>query len=76
LATRFAWVETIVQAALEGSRDQFIQALVLDGAIHDVRRASELADELLQAQAAYLPQFKFPIAEKTERSANTVKQNA
>lgn len=76
LATRFAWVETIVQAALEGSRDQFIQALVLDGAIRDVRRASELADELLQAQAAYLPQFKIPIAEKTERSANTVKQNA
>lgn len=58
LATRFMWAETIVEAALEGSREKFIQALVLDGAIRDVRRVAELADELLEAQSAYLPQFK------------------
>ena len=60
LSTRFMWAEMIVEAALEGSRDKFIQALVLDGAIRDVRKAAELADELLAAQAAYLPQFKKP----------------
>ena len=33
LATRFAWVETVTEAALEGSREKFIQALILDGAV-------------------------------------------
>ena len=58
LATRFAWVETIVEAALEGSRDKFIQALVLDGAVDSIDTAAKLADELLAAQAEYLPQFE------------------
>ena len=57
LATRLAWVETIVDAALEGSRDKFVQALVLDGAVSSMKMAGELADELLAAQAEYLPQF-------------------
>lgn len=59
LATRFAWVETIVEAALEGSRRKFIQALLLDGAVDSVETATALAEDLLTAQAAYLPQF-FP----------------
>ncbi|HET6453755.1 MAG TPA: hypothetical protein VFI02_05075, partial [Armatimonadota bacterium] len=54
LASRFAWVETVVDAALEGSRDKFIQALVLDGAVSSLDMAAKLADELLTAQAAYL----------------------
>lgn len=58
LATRFMWVETIVEAALEGSRDKFIQALVLDGAVKSLEIAEQLADELLHAQRAYLPQFQ------------------
>jgi len=58
LATRFAWVETIVEAALEGNRQKFIQALVLDGSIRDLQQAAALADDLLKAQSAYLPQFK------------------
>jgi alpha-galactosidase len=57
LATRFAWVETVVEAALEGSREKFIQALVLDGCVDSLRTATALADELLEAQAAHLPQF-------------------
>jgi alpha-galactosidase len=57
LAARFAWVETIVDAALEGARDKFIQALLIDGAVDSVDQATQLADELLAAQAAYLPQF-------------------
>ena len=58
LATRYQWVETIVEAALEGSRDKLIQALVLDGAVTSLEAAARLAAELLAAQAAYLPQFK------------------
>lgn len=58
LATRYQWVETIVEAGLEGSRDKFIQAIVLDGYIESFDMATKLADELLSAQAAYLPQFK------------------
>ena len=54
LASRFAWVETVVEAALEGSRDKFIQALVLDGAVSSMEIAAKLADELLAAQADYL----------------------
>jgi len=57
LATRLAWVETIVEAALEGSRRKFIQALLLDGAVDSVETATALADDLLAAQAEYLPQF-------------------
>ncbi len=58
LATRFAWVETIAQAALEGSREKFIQALILDNAAGSLEIATALADELLAVQAPYLPQFQ------------------
>lgn len=49
LATRFAWVQAISEAALEGSRDKFIQALILDGAVKSPDMAVALADELLDA---------------------------
>jgi alpha-galactosidase len=55
LATRFQWVETVVDAALERSREKFIQALVLDGGVGSLEIATALADELLAAHAAYLP---------------------
>lgn len=58
LATRLLWQETIVDAALEGSREKFIQALVLDGAVSSVDMATALADDLLKAHAPYLPQFE------------------
>jgi len=58
LATRLQWVETVVEAALEGSRDKFVQALVIDGAVDSLETAERLADDLLAAQAAHLPQFK------------------
>jgi len=57
LATRFQWVETIVDAALEGSREKFVQALLLDGAVESVETAYRLADALLEAQAEFLPRF-------------------
>jgi alpha-galactosidase len=55
LATRYQWVETVVEAALEGSREKFIQALVLDGAVSSIETATALADELLAAQTEHLP---------------------
>lgn len=58
LATRFQWAETVVEAALEGSRDKFVQALILDGAVRSTDQAAKLADELLAAQKQYLPDFK------------------
>ena len=57
LATRFQWVETVVEAALTGNRRQFVQALLLDGAVDGIDMAYQLADELLKGQATYLPQF-------------------
>jgi len=57
LATRLQYVETVVEAALEASRNKFVQALVLDGWVNDIGMAENLADELLAAQAEYLPQF-------------------
>jgi alpha-galactosidase len=61
LATRYQWVETIVEAALERSRDKFIQALILDGAVSSVEQAVALADELLATQAAYLPGWEMGV---------------
>lgn len=58
LASRLMWQETTVEAALEGSRSKFIQALVLDGAVNSIDTAVLLADELLAAHAAHLPQFR------------------
>ncbi|MCZ7646062.1 MAG: hypothetical protein M5U26_12375 [Planctomycetota bacterium] len=57
LATRFQWVETVAEAALEGSREKFIQALVLDGSVREFDLAAKLADALLEAQRPYLPRF-------------------
>jgi alpha-galactosidase len=54
LATRYQWVEVIVEAALERSREKFVQALVLDGAVSSIDEAAALADDLLAAQARYL----------------------
>ncbi len=57
LATRFQWVEVLVEAAMEGSREKFIQALALDGAVDSLSTAARLADDLLAAHAPHLPQF-------------------
>lgn len=54
LATRFAWVETLVEAYVHNSRDKFIQALILDGAVSSVDTAVQLADELIAAHKPFL----------------------
>ncbi len=58
LATRFQWVELIVEAALECNRDKFISALILDGGVQSPDVAVALADDLLAAQRSYLPEFR------------------
>jgi len=58
LVKHLSWVETLVEAALEGSRDKFVQSLVIDGSAKSMEQAQQLADELLAAHAASLPQFK------------------
>ena len=57
LATRFAWVATVTEAALEGSREKFIQAMILDGAVQSPDSAVRLVDKFIEAQAAYLPKL-------------------
>lgn len=57
LATRYHWGETLVDAAIDGDRRKFVQAMFLDGAVKSLDVAERLADDLLQVQAEYLPQF-------------------
>ena len=58
LVSRLAVVETIVDAALTGSRDLFVQALVADGSCPSLAVAGKLADDLLAAHAEHLPRFE------------------
>jgi alpha-galactosidase len=57
LQRRLAAHALTVEAALSGSRSLFVEALLADGAVSDAATAGKLADELLHAQAAHLPQF-------------------
>jgi alpha-galactosidase len=58
LAARFQWVEVLVEAALRGSRERFVQALLLDGAVRSVPEAESLANDLIAAHIRHLPQFR------------------
>lgn len=58
LASRLAVVETVVDAALDGDRELFVQALVADGSVKSLAGAQRLADDLLAAHAEHLPQFE------------------
>ena len=57
LATRFAWVEMVVEAALECSRTKFVDALILDGGVKSADMAAALADDLLENHRAQLNNF-------------------
>lgn len=57
LARKIACQRLTVEAALRGSRDLFIEALLMDGCISQPDIAAKLVDELLEAQKPYLPQF-------------------
>jgi len=57
LASRLQWVETTADAALERSREKFIQALMIDGYTRSLDQADRLADALLAAQVEHLRPF-------------------
>jgi alpha-galactosidase len=53
LATRFQWVECVVDAALANDSDLLVQALLLDGAVSSVDAAAALADEYMAHNAVF-----------------------
>lgn len=55
IAQRLAWVEILAEAAAESSREKFIQALILDGAVKSADEAARMADDFISAQRDYLP---------------------
>ena len=59
VARKIAATRLTVAAALAGDRGLFVEALLADGAVNDPQIARRLADELLEAQRQYLPNF-FP----------------
>src|SRR5579859_1032674 len=54
--------ELIVQAALEGDRRLALQAMVNDPLVGNLEIARKLLDDLLEAHAEYLPQFRKRVA--------------
>lgn len=54
---KLAAVEVTVQAALRGSFDLFVEALLTDGSVSEPDKAAALARDLLRAHQAHLPQF-------------------
>lgn len=57
LQSRIAAIEITVDAALNGSRDLMLEALLADGAVADPDTARSLRDDLIDAHRAHLPQF-------------------
>lgn len=57
LAQQVAIQDLAVEAALNGDRQAALQALLLDPVVSSYEAAVKILDELLDAQAAYLPQF-------------------
>jgi len=57
LIRKIAAVELTVEAALTGSRALFVEALLADGCVSDPAVARQLANDLVAAHKAHLPQF-------------------
>lgn len=57
LLAKIAAVEVTVDAALTGSFDLFVEALLTDGSVSEPDRAVALAKDLIDAHKQYLPQF-------------------
>jgi alpha-galactosidase len=57
LLSKIAAIEVTVEAALTGSFDLFVEALLADGSVSDPDAAVALASDLLEAHHQYLPQF-------------------
>ena len=50
-------MELTVEAAVMGDRNKVLQAMLLDPVVDSAYRAEQALDKMLQANAAYLPQF-------------------
>lgn len=57
LQSKIASIEITVDAALSGSRDLMLEALLADGAVADPDVARSLRDDLIEAHRHHLPQF-------------------
>jgi len=51
------WQDLVVEAAVSGSRQLALQAMLADPVVHSAEAAEKALDELLKVHAAYLPQF-------------------
>lgn len=58
LAKPLAIVELAVDAALQGERKLFVEAVLLGGYLNDRAAAEAMVDELIAAHKPYLPQFQ------------------
>jgi alpha-galactosidase len=58
IQAQLAVQELVVEAALTGSRQVALQALLADPVVDSVRAAERVLDELLALERAYLPQFQ------------------
>lgn len=57
LKRRIKVIDLTVKAALTGSRSLVVDAMMLDGAVQSKEDAENLAEELLNVNRSYLPQF-------------------
>ena len=57
LQSKISSIEITVEAALTGSRELMLEALLADGAVTDPDIARSLRDDLIDAHRAHLPQF-------------------
>lgn len=58
IARRLAPVEATVQAALTGDRKLWADAMLLDGAVTDVKIAEQLVEDFIAEHGQYLSQYK------------------
>ncbi|MGI6208140.1 MAG: hypothetical protein ACOYEW_07985 [Anaerolineae bacterium] len=56
-ARKIAGIRLTVEAALTGSRNLFVEAVLADGSLSDREAAGRMVDELIAAHRQYLPQF-------------------
>ena len=57
LQSKLEAIEMTVDAALSGSRELMLEALLADGGVPNVDTARALRDDLIEAHRQYLPQF-------------------
>ena len=57
LRREVALVDLVVDAAVSGSREVALQALMLDPMVNDIDRARAILDDYLTTFAPHLPQF-------------------